>query len=75
IPAQVRYTFDQDGLIAARYLFVNEQVYYSALISLYMRFGDPVEVKEDGSISWSTNDTLIRLLYDKTAPALEVSKG
>ncbi len=74
IPAQVRYTFDQDGLCAARYLFGNEQAYYSALISLYMRFGDPVEVKEDGSISWSTNDTLIRLLYDKTAPTLEVSK-
>lgn len=74
IPADVHYTFDQDGLMAARYQFGNEQAYYSALISLYMRFGDPVEVAEDGNISWSTNDTLIRLLYDQKTPALEVVK-
>lgn len=71
IPADVTYRFEQDGLVSLRYQFGNRQAYYSALISLYMRFGDPVEVLEDGTVTWCTNDTLIRLHFDKEAPALE----
>ena len=71
IPAQITFKFE-DGLERIEYLFNNELSFYSAFISLYNRYADPVMVMKNGDMTWSNNDTFLHLLYDKNAPSLVV---
>ncbi|HSK68675.1 MAG TPA: hypothetical protein VLA21_05385 [Candidatus Limnocylindria bacterium] len=73
IPAQAEFLFTEGRLSGIAYRFANELSYYSAFISLFMRYADPVTVDEYGTMTWSLNDAVITLTYDKQAPEMRVA--
>ncbi len=73
IPADAEFAFSESGLREITYRLRNDQSYYSAFISLFIRYADPVTVSENGDMTWSLNDTVITLTYDKKAPTLRVT--
>lgn len=74
IPCGIAFGFDGKELDSITYTFRNEQSFYSAFVSLYIRLADPVFVADNGDITWSLNDTYLYLRYDKQAPTLTVSR-
>lgn len=73
IPASVAYNFDRDWLSDIEYTFTNSQSYYSAFVSLYIRFYDPVTINSNKDMTWSLPDSLITLKYDDTAPTITIT--
>jgi hypothetical protein len=73
VPADVTFSFTDGGLSEISYRLDNEVSYYSAFISLYSRYLDPITVMENGDMSWPLNDAVITLVYDKNSPVLTVS--
>lgn len=67
------YTFKNDVLDKITYTFANLESYYSCFISLYTRFTEPCEIKEDGTMIWSTNELLIKLTPNEPNPTLEIT--
>jgi len=70
LPAPATLVFKSGRLSKISYALKNEQAFYSAFISLYTRYSDPVVVDEQGSMSWSTNDLLISLNKNGDMPEL-----
>lgn len=71
LPANLTYTYSKkDWLSKIEYTLQNAQAYYSAFVSLYIRYYDPINVSADGTISWSLPDTQIELIYDDSAPII-----
>lgn len=73
LPAQADFTFDSQGLSGIRYTFQGAEAYYSAFISLYTRFFDPVSIGADNRMCWSLNDVAYELIYDEVAPVLQIA--
>lgn len=74
IPCSVSFAFAGGGLEGITYSLRNEQSYYSAFISLYMRYANPVTVSPEGDMTWSLNDTYIELIYDKNQPLVRLTR-
>lgn len=72
IPASVTYNFTDDWLSSIEYEMSNVQSYYSAFVSLYIRFYDPITINSNGDMSWSLPDSLITLKYDDESPTITV---
>lgn len=70
LPTTLTYEFTKDKLSAVHYRFDNLFSFYSAFVSMYIRYRDPIEVKENGNITWCLNDTVIELAYDEATPVL-----
>lgn len=73
IPCSVSFSHTDGSLNGITYTLRNEQSYYSAFISLYMRYADPITVSPEGDMTWSLNDTYIELIYDKTQPLVRLT--
>ena len=73
VPAAVTFHFDKNNLDEVTYNFNSDQVYYSAFISLYIRYFDPVLIDENGDITWYQNDMDITLKYNEGLPILTFS--
>ncbi len=73
IPCSLTYTFTDDKLTGITYEMRNQQSFFSAFISLYMRYADPVTVSENGDMTWSLNDSYIVLSYDEQTPTITIS--
>ena len=73
VPADIAFSFTDGGLSSITYKLGNEVSYYSAFISMYTRYLDPITVMENGDMSWPLNDAVINLVYDTKTPTLTVS--
>lgn len=73
LPADLSCTFDGDWLSSLKYTFKNSQSYYSAFVSLYIRFYDPATIGSNGTVTWSLPDTLIQLIYDDEQPSIVIT--
>ncbi len=73
IPASVTFNFTKDWLSDIEYTLMNSQSYYSAFVSLYIRFYDPVTINSNKDMTWSLPDSLITLKYDDTAPTITIT--
>ncbi len=74
IPCSVSFSHSNGVLNGITYTLRNEQSYYSAFISLYMRYADPVTVSPEGDMTWSLNDTYIELIYEKDQPIVRLTQ-
>lgn len=72
LPSDTKFTYEKDWLSSIEYQFHMEQSYYSAFISLYMRYYDPVTLLPNGNMSWSLPDMTIELIYDNERPILRI---
>lgn len=70
LPAKARFSFENEQLSQVEYTFDNVQSFYSAFISLYIRYFDPVTLDEDGNMTWCQNDMTVSLRFDTEAPTL-----
>lgn len=70
IPATLHYAFGKDGLEKISCTFDSREAYFSAFLSLYMRYSDPVTIAENYDMTWSLNDMLITLTYDEDSPVV-----
>ena len=73
MPVSLTYQFTDNWLSSVQYKLINAQSYYSAFVSLYIRFYDPITVNANGDMTWSLPDTLITLKYDDIAPTITIS--
>lgn len=73
IPCSLTYTFTDDKLTGIAYEMRNQQSFFSAFVSLYMRYADPVTINENGDMTWSLNNSHIVLTYDELTPTLTIS--
>lgn len=73
IPASLSFGFKGNKLSKVEYSFQNVQSFYSAFISLYIRYIDPIEVDEKGNMAWYTNDMKIQLNYDAQKPTMLIT--
>lgn len=73
MPVSLSFIFSDGWLSSVEYELGNAQSYYSAFISLYMRFYDPTSIDDNGDMSWSFPDMLIKLQYDEKSPKLIVT--
>lgn len=72
VPCSINFSFTEGKLSGIDYILKSDLSYYSAFISLYMRYADPVTFDEYGNSSWSLNDSVIQLLYDQQSPVISV---
>lgn len=72
LPAEATLSFKNGKLSRIAYALENTQAYYSAFISLYMRYSDPVELDDKGLMSWSTNNMRVSLLKQDGQATLTV---
>lgn len=70
LPATLTYIMKNKKLTEIEYTLQSNQAYYSAFISLYTRYSDPITVNEQGDMSWSLNDMTISLLYSDNNPVI-----
>lgn len=71
LPAQAEISFKNGKLVGFKYILENERAYYSAFISLYTRYSDPILVSEQ-EMTWSTNDLLITLSKGEGTPSISL---
>lgn len=75
LPCRAEFIFDaEQKLDSVRYTFDSAQAFYSAFVSLYIRYFDPVVLDEQGNMQWFQNDMLIDLTYDDHAPTLTFAR-
>ena len=72
IPTLASFDFSNGKLSSIQYDFTSRQAYFSAFISLYMRYADPTTISQNGDMTWSFNDMIIRLHYDDKQPEVLV---
>lgn len=70
LPASASLEFKGGNLSRILYTLQSEQAYFSAFISLYNRYADPILVDDKGMMSWSTNDLVITLTPNGDAPTV-----
>lgn len=73
IPCSLTYTFAENRLTGISYQLENQQSFFSAFVSLYMRYADPITVSKSGDMTWSLNDSYIVLTYDEQAPTITIT--
>lgn len=73
LPTTLEYLMKGGKLAEIQYTLKNSQAYYSAFISLYTRYADPITIDEEGNMTWSTNDMTIELLYHDETPVIVFS--
>ncbi len=72
LPATLKYIFNSKGVMQKRHFALQgEEAYYSAFISLYMRYSDPVTFTRTGKATWSTNDLMIVLNFSRENPSID----
>ncbi len=72
LPATLTYSFTDSWLSSVEYKFDSAQAYFSAFVSLYIRYYDPVTIGENGDMSWSLPDVIITLTHNDVAPTITV---
>lgn len=70
LPCKAVFRFENEQLSKVEYEFDNSQCYYSAFISLYIRYNDPVTLNRNGDMTWCQNEMTLQLNYDENAPTL-----
>lgn len=70
IPAKLDYSFGAEGLNEVRYTFGSREAYFSAFLSLYTRYSDPITIDEQANMTWSLNDMLVTLTFDEASPVV-----
>lgn len=70
IPADVTYYFSDDNLYKVSYKFSGGSAYFSAFVSLYVRYYDPLIITLNGETSWFLEDMIISLNWDSKNPTL-----
>ncbi len=70
LPATLEYFMKGGKLSEVRYTLKSDQAYFSAFISLYTRYADPITIDEEGNMTWSLNDMTIELTYHNETPAI-----
>lgn len=73
LPVTADFHFENGRLQSITYTLKNEQSYYSAFVSTYMRLIDPARVDENGDMLWNLDSFGARLHYDENAPTLTIS--
>ena len=73
LPASVTFNFNKEWLSGVEYTLMNSQSYYSAFVSLYIRFYDPITINSNKDMTWSLQDSLITLKYDDIAPTITIT--
>lgn len=63
LPADLTYTYQNNWLSKIEYKLHLEQSYYSAIISLYLRYYDPIIMLPNGNMTWELPDMTIELIY------------
>ncbi len=75
LPCRAEFVLDAEHkLDSVQYVFDSVQAFYSAFVSLYIRYFDPVVLDEEGNMQWFQNDMRISLEYDDNAPTLTFSR-
>ena len=70
LPAELTYTYNKkQWLSSIEYRLQSDEAFYSAFISLYMRYYDPTDSSEN-RFTWSLPDTLIELYYEDNVPMI-----
>lgn len=70
LPANVTYTYNKKGWLSSiEYQLKSPKAFYSAFVSLYIRYYDPVSVTDHG-MSWSLPDMQIELIFDDATPII-----
>lgn len=73
LPADLIYTYNKkQWLSSVEYRLQSNEAFYSAFISLYMRYYDPTDSSEN-RFSWSLPDTLIELYYEDNIPMMKLT--
>ena len=73
LPAELTYTYNKkQWLSSIEYRLQSNEAFYSAFISLYMRYYDPTDSSEN-RFSWSLPDTLIELYYEENMPMIRLT--
>ena len=73
LPAELTYTYNKkQWLSSIEYRLQSDEAFYSAFISLYMRYYDPTDSSEN-RFSWSLPDTLIELYYEENMPMIRLT--
>ncbi len=70
IPADVTYYFSDDNLYKITYKFSDRAAFFSAFVSLYVRYYDPLIITLNGETSWFLEDMIISLNWDSKQPTL-----
>ena len=72
MPVSLSYSFSDGWLSSLQYELGSAESYYSAFVSLYMRFYDPTSIDINGNMSWSLPDMLITLQPNEGSPIIIV---
>ena len=73
LPAELTYTYNKNQWLSSiEYRLQSNEAFYSAFISLYMRYYDPTDSSEN-RFSWSLPDTLIELYYEENMPMIRLT--
>jgi hypothetical protein len=73
LPAKLDCLFTGGKLSGITYTLTGGITYYAALVSLYMRYADPVEMDENNDVSWSLENFTVTLRMDNSSPVLTVT--
>lgn len=70
LPCKAIFRFENEQMSKVDYVFENAQSFYSAFISLYIRYNDPVTLNADGDMTWCQNNMTVSLTFDAQSPSL-----
>ena len=71
LPAELTYSYNKkQWLSSIVYRLQSNEAFYSAFVSLYMRYYDPTDSSEN-RFTWSLPDTLIELYYEENTPVIK----
>ncbi|MDO5022953.1 MAG: hypothetical protein Q4E07_06440 [Eubacteriales bacterium] len=70
MPADITYSFDDNKLYKVKYTFSGSKSFFSAFVSLYVRYYDPLIITIGGETSWFLEDMIISLKWDSKKPTL-----
>lgn len=71
MPCSLTFHFDDENrLYKTTYKFTQRQSYYSAFVSLYIRYYDPLVINANKKTAWNLDNMLIELNGDSKTPTL-----
>lgn len=73
LPAVLTYSYSDSWLSSIEYSFTSSRAFFSAFISLYIRYYDPITINENGDMSWSLPEMVITLKYDDENPTVTIT--
>lgn len=73
LPAVLTYSYSDSWLSSIEYKFTSSRAFFSAFISLYIRYYDPITINDNGDMSWSLPDMVITLRYDDESPTVTIT--